>query len=295
VSRGAEAFSAAFLARVRVSAAEVGALEENLRLVWDEAEVRWPGVVVAPDEIAGFLVERLTPDCDVLAELRRLHTSDLFLACGCARGDHGALAAFEQAFMPQVPQYLARGNAPADFIDDVKQQLRVHLFLAGDGRTGRISAYLGHGPLGAWLRMVALRLALDRDHAPGGPPDAYRFEAQALAPAIHDPELAYLKHHSMALVSRAVAASLTAMSPRDATLLDLFFLREVSQSALARMYHVSSRTVRRWLDEIRQKVVTEARRHLVEDLALPTAQADSLMRLFSSQVDMSIVRFLRRS
>src|SRR4051812_26013639 len=113
---------------------------------------------------------------------------DLTLAAACAAGDASALAAFERDFLPQVPGYLTRLAKQPAFIDEVQQLLREKLFVAK-----KILEYSGQGPLGAWLRVVTVRLALDLLRARGQrmetPLDPDRFAE----PLTGSPELELLK------------------------------------------------------------------------------------------------------
>ncbi len=267
-------------------------VDKALEDIWKKASSLWPGVNVPPVELMNYLADRIPEGADLLAALDGLHTGDLYLACACARNQAQALAAFEQAYVTRVPAYLKRGNAPADFIHEVAQKLRKHLFLA-DGAEPRITAYSGLGPLGAWVRMTALRIALDLERAQGSPPGAYRFEAQTLQPAREDPELGYLRKRYGAVVVRAIEATLSALPAREATLLRLFFMQGVSYEAIGVIHHVSRSKARRWVVEIRSKIVEQTRRHLVDELGVTGSQVDSLIRLVSSDLDTSIVRCLK--
>ncbi len=269
-------------------------MEEALARLWQAVTQDWPGIRTEAALFMKHLALRIPGGADALEGLRGLRASDLYLAHGCLLGDPAALSAFEQHFVARVPAYLARGNASADFIEEAKQGLRTRL-LTGDQTPPRIAAYSGHGPLGAWVRMTTLRVALDLDQTPGRLPSAYRFEAHALTPAMADPELATLKSQAGALLNQAASATLAALSPREAALVRLFFLQEVSYGALAKIYHAPTSRVRRWIADIRAKIVEETRRHLIEKLAVTSSNVDSLIRLVSSDVDLSVVRILKRT
>ncbi len=290
--------SAAFLAQAGPTARAVEGddLESTLRKIVEQAKSAWPTIAVAAAAFVRYLADRMPAGSDVMSKLRNLRTNDLYLACGCVHGDAAALAAFDETFMPQVPSYLARGNAPADFIEDVKQELRSSLLVAR-GRPERrsgIASYSGRGPLGAWVRVAALRAALHLDKERTGPPVAYRFEAEVTAPSITDPELAYVKRQYGAVLNQAVGKTLGALAPRDAALIALFFLQGATYEAIAGMYQISYGQARRWIAAVREKIVDETRRCLVEEMNLPSSHLDSLIRLMSSELDTSIVTVLKR-
>src|SRR5262245_58099234 len=86
-----------------------------------------------------------------------LVVGDLYLAWACAAGVPGAHAVFEREIVAHVPLHLARFRRGPEFTDEVLQALRERL-LVGD--PPRIAAYGGRGPLGAWVRVAAIRIAV---------------------------------------------------------------------------------------------------------------------------------------
>ena len=52
---------------------------------------------------------------------------------------------------------MARIDSSSQFVDEVKQGLRERLLV---GPPPRIAEYSGSGPLGGWLRVVSVRLAI---------------------------------------------------------------------------------------------------------------------------------------
>src|SRR5262249_22207265 len=95
------------------------------------------------------------------AQLDDAHAADLWLAIARSRGDAKALAIFEQQFLPQGARCVAAGDPSPAFADEGVQDLRAKLPVAGTGGEIRFARYDGRGPLVAWLRVIALRIALD--------------------------------------------------------------------------------------------------------------------------------------
>src|SRR5579884_1384958 len=109
----------------------------------------WPGVDVADADFAAA-VERHRPAPE--------HLADLYLATACAAGNAAALAAFERTHLSQVAAFVARTDSDPAFAEEVRQRLREKLLV---GQPPRISEYAGQGPLGGWVRVAAVRMALD--------------------------------------------------------------------------------------------------------------------------------------
>jgi RNA polymerase sigma-70 factor (ECF subfamily) len=62
-----------------------------------------------------------------------LHTQDLFLACACVSGDAVALAHFDRRVLPVVATALARMGDEKALVEEVKQILRLRLFVSENG------------------------------------------------------------------------------------------------------------------------------------------------------------------
>src|ERR1700735_4971368 len=78
----------------------------------------WPGVDVADADFVAYVEERWPPPSAETSDddLSRLRWSDLYLACGCARGDHSAIVAFEAAFGRDIDAAVRRvaGSSSAE-------------------------------------------------------------------------------------------------------------------------------------------------------------------------------------
>ena len=87
------------------------------------------------------------------------HADDLDLASACVTGDRDALEKLEVLIERQA-EAIARVDRSHDFIREIQQRVRMRLLVgANDGRP-RIVDYAGRGPLAAFVRVAALRLAL---------------------------------------------------------------------------------------------------------------------------------------
>src|SRR5262249_30744882 len=115
-------------------------------------------VRVVPEHFIEHLALRLPKD-DAANALRDVRAADLYLAYACSIGNKSALAAFEKTFMPAVSDFVARRHAGRAFADEVRQVLRQRLFVGHAGSPPKIATYTGAGPLGAWLRVTAVRTA----------------------------------------------------------------------------------------------------------------------------------------
>src|SRR5262249_42604496 len=107
-------------------------------------------------------------DADFVAHARSfgpidpaIHAGDLYLALACARGIHDALAALEREHFVRIREFAARVASSPAFVTELSQQLRPRVLVAEPSRPPRIATSSGRGPLGAWIRVPAVRLARD--------------------------------------------------------------------------------------------------------------------------------------
>jgi RNA polymerase sigma-70 factor (ECF subfamily) len=267
--------------------------QSRLQAIVEEAQAAWPGVVLSGRELASYLVERAEPG----QALEDLHTTDLYLAFGCSKGDPTALAWLEKRFLSQVQQYVAGTNAQAPVIDEVAQLLRAELLVGRPGSPPGITKYRGRGALGGWLRLIALRTArdllrgrgkqvsLDENTGSGG---------QGVELQVDDPELQYLKDRYGEQVSRAFRATLAELSAEDRILLGQYFLDGLSTDAIARLHRVNGSTIRRRLMRLRQSILDETHRQVTADLGLASGEAKSLIALVRSRIGLSVRAHLKR-
>jgi RNA polymerase sigma-70 factor, ECF subfamily len=207
------------------------------------------------------------------------HEADLELARRCGRGEPEALAEFERAHLSQVPLFLARTHP--ELADEVMQSLRHKLFV-----DKKIQEYSGRGPLGGWLRVVAMRTAVDLARA------ERPVRAELTAEAIDSPELQVMKARYLPDLKTALSESLRELTSEDRNLLRLHFLEGLTLEQIGKLFAVNRSTVFRWLGATREKLFMEARRRLREKLGVSDGEFDSLAQLVRSRLDLSLSEIL---
>jgi RNA polymerase sigma-70 factor (ECF subfamily) len=260
----------------------VGDVDEKAR---DDAAFRareaWPEIAVSDADFAAYLAERSAGDTARIA--------DLYLACACARRDPRALALFDEHVLGEVPRYIAHVDGSKAFADEVRQALRERLFL---GDAPKILEYTGRGPIGGWIRVAAIRIALNmrRDSAR----KLSREAADAPRPSSSDLELQMLRARYASEVEQAIEETLRGLTRDERNVLRMHYLDGVGTDAIGKAYGgVHRSTVLRWIEAAREKILAETRRLLAARLGLGASDLESLVGLVKSQLDTSIVRVLR--
>lgn len=270
------------------SSSDQGALAEAWRRAWAAATEAWPTVHIPEDAVAAWVAERMPREREPVEELARLHVADLYLACGCIRGHRDALQAFERAFGSDLVAAARSGGATVP--DEVVQHLRVRLLV---GPETRLRAYAGTGPLGRWLRIACRRLAIDarrsEQHC-----EAKHIESGALMDLLgeDDAELGALKSRYRAAFRQAFAEAMAALTPRTRNLLRLHLIHQLTIDEIAPMYQVHRATAARWLGSARREILERTRECLSRLLGADSRDAQSVLDLIASRLDVSLARHL---
>lgn len=261
------------------------ALEEQLAELWRRASTAWPAISLELEPFLAHLARHL-PEQDGEAYLSAVHVEDLALAHACSRGDRAALQELETRYLAQLPHALARAVAAAP-ADEVVQRLRERVLVDGSGHA-RIADYAGRGPLGAWLRAAAVRIAVDvvREREGRGRESAAALDGVAAAGA--NPELALLRARYAGEFQAALQQALANLTARERNLLRFSYIDGLSVDDLGALYHVHRATASRWLARARAGILAEARRLLTERIAVTDSELDSLLREVRSQIEISL-------
>jgi RNA polymerase sigma-70 factor (ECF subfamily) len=250
-------------------------------------QLRWPGVSLPRAEYeahAGALCE---------GDAYPPHAAELYLALACARADARAHAHFEAEYASCLRQGVARVRADDEFIAEVVQELRHKLFVASPPR---IEKYTGKGPLGAWLRVVAGRAALDRSRAElrQKPADLVAPEALALLQSSLESKLDRARY--VTAFQTALQNAVSALEPRERNVLRLHYGAGVNIDGIGQAYRVHRATVARWLVRIQKQISESVRRELRSSAKdLDDGEFRDLIQLVQSRLDMALTSWMRSS
>jgi RNA polymerase sigma-70 factor (ECF subfamily) len=288
--------SSLFLAHVgerTPSTVEARGLEEHLARILAAARSAWPELSLSTETFVPHLAR--CAGGGELAELGKLHADELYLACACGHGDGKALACFERSYVPAVEKVLARMNLGAR-LEDAKQLVRQHLFVAKNDKPPKILDYTGRGKLSAWLRVTAVRVTLDylEKERPLGA-GATDQELLDLPATGLDPELDHMKRLYRRAFKSAFEEGFLSLSARDQTLLRQHLLDGIGLEEVAWLYRVHRSTAARWLADARKRLLLRTRKTLMSGVGVDRAGCDEIMQLLESQLDLSISRLLRRA
>ncbi|WNG14971.1 sigma-70 family RNA polymerase sigma factor [Cystobacter fuscus] len=286
---------ATFLTHAGVRAippADEAALGPLLEHIWETARAQWPEVALAPGAFIRYLAERLPevpPGSALKPVLDQLSLAELYLACACVQGLPEALAAFERHYLARLPEMLRPLRRDAVTIDEICQQARVKLLLGTPEAPPRLQSYSGRGALVSWVRVLALRVALNL--AASEKPASDEGVAEVLeslpAPAA-DVELNLIHQRHREEFRQALREAFAALPERERHLLRLHIADQLSTTELGELFRVNQSTASRWLKSARQTVYEETKLRLQARLGLSTGEFQSFLSVLDSQLDVSM-------
>lgn len=253
----------------------------------DRARAAWPDLDLDEEGFRAHVTRHLDG-----GDAAALHAGDLWLAFGCAGGDEAALAAFDREVLSQTGLLLGRMQPTPQLVDDTRQALREKLLVAAPGARPRIGEYAGRGPLQAWVRVAAVRAALDILRAGGARGGGSDVEPEDLANDAVSPELDYLKERYRPQFKAAFQDALAGLDSEQRNVLRLHVVEGLNIDEIGALFKVHRSTVARWIAAARAKVLEDARARLRFELGISAGEFDSLAGVVRSQLDLSVAKIL---
>jgi RNA polymerase sigma-70 factor (ECF subfamily) len=253
-----------------------------------------PRLVIDEQAFFAFVAQRLEPRQtfeELLAQLAKLEMGDLTLAFGCLCGDDEAGRVFSESLRPTLERVLAGLGRPPSELGELQGTLFAHLFGGRDDGAAKIEHYRGEGSLRSWVKVVAVRMLLNRLRDDGRMVGEEQLLEQALDT---DPaDVRYMKALYRDEFKRAFQQALGSLDVRQRTLLRFQLLDGMSATEIARFYRVHRATVHRWQQQIQVSLLERTRAHLRDQLAVEPAEVDSIVRLIQSNWQVSLTAALR--
>jgi len=260
---------------------ELLALEQAVVHAVKAARDAWPDLRIDHRSFAEYLVARLpAPTCAALASL---HVSDLFLAWACSQGDRRALSEFERRMLAPAGKYVGRFDPSPSFVDDVRQEVREKLFM----RRRRVQEYRGRGPLAAWVRVTAVRAALNMRRGREAAREPLSLDTSLAGPG--DPEIDYLHAISVRDFSEAFHQAIAELPQQEREVLRLHYLEGQDKAEIAARYGVHRTTISRAMARSREMLMHGTRRLIAERLGIELTEEDFAM-LRPEDVDVRLTR-----
>jgi RNA polymerase sigma-70 factor (ECF subfamily) len=266
---------------------------QEIDQAWQLGRDAWPGVSVERDEFADYLTRlSSTAEPSVVQGGAVRKWGDLYLACACARGDEAALRAFERAFFSEVEVAAARAGRDAMTGDELKQLLRHKLFVADAGAAPRITEYSGRGDLKGWVRIVAMREALNAAKRKKREVAIEPADLTGILGASTDPEIEYVRKVYGDELRAAFAQAFGELEDRERALLRYALADGLTVDAIGALFSVHRATAARWVSKAHEHLVRAVKRALSERLGAAHKDYASVLRALASQLHVTLDRYL---
>jgi RNA polymerase sigma-70 factor (ECF subfamily) len=265
------------------------ALDPDFARLLERGRRAWPTLTLAPETFGTRLARHAKQTSDPSQFLASVHAEDFYLACGVVEQDRAALECFEQHFMTQVGEYVLRVTVDHDLVTEVRQRLR-QAIVVGDPPPPKLLEYSGKGALGGWIRIMAIRTALNLLRGKGLSDE----EASEVEPrVVMDPELAFVKAQAQHLFREAFLRALDSLPVQERSLLRLHYVEGLTMDQLSRMYKTPRSTIARRVNEVRQAILEATEQLLRDGHRLSTSEVQSLIHGAASHLQLTLSKFLK--
>lgn len=238
------------------------------------SEVPWR-VDVA--DAAGYIRERASE-----RELSARQVRELCLAQACIEGQEPAHAVLLEIVHEVAPKV----RWPEVEQSDRAARIWAHVLSDDANGTCRLATFDGRGPMAAWLRVVAARLARrERPRADVELDPEEGLAAWWATAAAAERDL--IKDMYVDRVREAFRESVSSLAQADRVLLHLHYRRGVSLENLTRVYGVHRVTLSRRLGSARKQILERAVSAMTKSTAMTEHECRSLLRTLRSRLELS--------
>ena len=252
-------------------------------IIWEMYNVgqsHWPGVPLAFDAFAARCQLVLTREGALPHEV-----ADLYLCGACALGQPEALRLFQRQSSSIAEAAIKRIDRRDDFVRDALQELWRKLLV---GPEAKVISYSGRGPLQAWVRVAATRVALDRKRA-GKLCQPQNVElSECLATVDLDLEASLLRARFGRAFQDALRAAIAGLSEQERNVLRLHAVGHCNIDEIGRAYNVHRATAARWIERCRSKIYAEVRDALKLQHGVTASEFKSLAVLLGAELELSL-------
>ncbi len=214
-----------------------------------------------------------------------IEAGDLYLCCACIAGQPAALEAFENENVAAAEAAIRRITADDDFVHDALQELWKRLLL---GNEAKLRSYSARGPLQAWVRVAATRVALDRRRATKRHARREVALSDTLVACDSSAEAKLLRARFGQAFQVALRQAIGRLSERERNVLRMHVLGRCSIDEIGVAYGVHRATAARWIERARTNIYDQVRHELCAGHKLTVSEFHSLATLLGAEVELDL-------
>lgn len=258
---------------------------KTLEDAFNRVQNRWAAVTQNPAAFARAVAESGV-------DLNATYLEDWYLTRAALDGD----AAGMQTLWTQISaaaEAARRIDGTPVFLQEVRQALGERMMSASPSGPRKLELYRADVPLLAWLRVAAVRVAINlkegtRPSQEITPPDEAKLISQ------WNPELLVLENQHQVLFKSAFASALARLPAREQVLLKSYYVDGATMEELGGLYGKNKSTISRWLDSARDALFNLTRQELQQRSGARGDELESLLNVAYSQVSLNLSSLLRR-
>jgi RNA polymerase sigma-70 factor, ECF subfamily len=255
-----------------------------LREMHAEGSRKWPSISVTLEQYQQHCERSCAPEAP--SERLRDHAADLYLCCACALGDTVAQCIFQREAEQVVRGAIVRVHRETEFVRETVQEFWKKLLA---GPNAKVNDYRGNGPLQAWLRVAAARLALDRRRAERVVEGRETDLSDYLTEQAFGPESRLTRDRYHAPFGEALACALDQLTSKERILLRMHVVGRCSIDQIGRAYGVHRATAARWLEQAKGQILKAVRAELaLAGPALTDSEFQSVARVVGGELELEI-------
>lgn len=233
-------------------------LEDSfVRQVYNEGSLKWPSLTVPLETFQRHCAQAWNGEAPNLDG--GPNAADLYLCCACAIRDRSAQRLLEREASGLVRAAIAHVCHEPEFVSETVQEFWNKLLA---GTHPKVLDYRGCGPLLAWLRIAATRIALDRRRAANRLAIREVELDEYLVECNMGPESALTRARFRAVFEESLQKAFAQLSQKERNLLRMHVIGRCSIDQIGRTYRVHRATAARWLQQTRERVWRIVRREL---------------------------------
>ena len=252
----------------------------------EHARTAWPGLSLPPEVFVARLVDVLEQASPAPSSFDAIRPDEQALVAACLAGLPAATSRLESHAFGTLGTVARRFHTVVGE-EELVQRVRAKLLTAAPPRTPQLAGFTGATSLARWIRVIAVRTALDIARADGRRQARERALPQALPQ--RDPEFYWMRQLYTEDFERILQGRLQALSSRDRNLLRAQVTHGMSLEDMARMWNVHRATIARWLRAARLELLTSVRQGLQAEAGLSDSEVDSVMELIRSAVSEGVI------
>ena len=212
----------------------------------------------------------------------------LYLCCACVRGHQAACLAFRTKYLAVIRQAIARIGGDREFVDEVSAQLFDRLLV---GPAPRLKRYSGRGDLGAWLKVVSTRLALDVKRSHPQQDEDPLPSTIAIVASMSPESIIFCRSHAQDILN-ALGNATAGLDVKQRNVLRLHYTDGLNIDEIGELYGVHRATVARWLQHARSTIDSAVHRSSATQHGLGAAEVGSLIHGARGQLEEDLRRLL---